>query len=168
MIGLFIHYPGNIAGLMNDQERSRIILKKTTVKTILVCSARPLQWVKQECKIFFNCYSVDEFRTSQICLICNNCLWDVRKHLRSKLHGKTLKIRGLKAILIDTWIVMMSGVLTFIAKRGLPIPKSWVALSLVGTTIHRFTSTVTSDQNMKSWLLHIYYFVSDNRKILET
>ena len=56
----------------------------------------PCKWVKQECKIFFKCYSVDEFRTSQICPICDNRLWDVRKRLRSKLHGKTFKIRGLK------------------------------------------------------------------------
>ena len=42
----------------------------------------PCKWVKQECKHYFTCYSVDEFWTSQICPECNDRLLDLRKHLR--------------------------------------------------------------------------------------
>ena len=53
----------------------------------------PCKWVKRECRQFFDCYSVDEFRTSQICPTCNDRLFNVRKHLRN---GKTIWVRGLK------------------------------------------------------------------------
>ena len=53
----------------------------------------PCKWVKRECQHFFRCYSVDEFRTSQICPTCNDRLYNVRKHLRN---GKTIWVRGLK------------------------------------------------------------------------
>ena len=59
----------------------------------------PCKWVKQECKHYFTwCYSVDEFRTSQICPKCNNCLLDLRKHLRkrSKSGRRVIILRGLK------------------------------------------------------------------------
>ena len=59
----------------------------------------PCKWVKQECKHYFTCYSVDEFRTSQICPKCNDRLFDVRKHL-TRRNNKTAKRvffpRGLK------------------------------------------------------------------------
>ena len=53
------------------------------------------KWVKHECKRYFTCYSVDEFRTSQICPTCNDRLFNVRKHL---CHGRrhTVMVRGLK------------------------------------------------------------------------
>ncbi len=38
----------------------------------------PCKWVKRECKLYFNCFMVDEFRTSQICPTCNERLLDVR------------------------------------------------------------------------------------------
>ena len=53
----------------------------------------PCKWVKRECKHYFKCYSVDEFRTSQICPTCNERLYNVRKHLRN---GKIIWVRGLK------------------------------------------------------------------------
>ena len=55
----------------------------------------PCKWVKRECKNFFTCYSVNEFRTSQICPTCNERLLDVRKHLR-KGDRRTEMVRGLK------------------------------------------------------------------------
>ena len=63
----------------------------------------PCKWVKRECKLFFNCFTVDEFRTSQICPTCNERLWDVRKHLRdSEDKRRTKMIRGLKYCSSDT------------------------------------------------------------------
>lgn len=53
----------------------------------------PCKWVKRECRQYFDCYSVDEFRTSQICPRCNDRLFNVRKHLRN---GKIVWVRGLK------------------------------------------------------------------------
>lgn len=55
----------------------------------------PCKWVKRECKYFFTCYSVNEFRTSQICPTCNNRLFNVRKHLRNG-RRRTIMVRGLK------------------------------------------------------------------------
>ncbi len=55
----------------------------------------PCKWVKRECKNYFTCYSVNEFRTSQICPTCNERLLDVRKHLRTGPR-KTVMVRGLK------------------------------------------------------------------------
>jgi hypothetical protein len=55
----------------------------------------PCKWVKRECKNYFTCYSVDEFRTSQICPTCNQRLMDVRKHLRDGPR-RTVIVRGLK------------------------------------------------------------------------
>ncbi len=55
----------------------------------------PCKWVKRECKNYFTCYSVNEFRTSQICPTCNERLLDVRKHLR-KGPRQTVMVLGLK------------------------------------------------------------------------
>lgn len=54
----------------------------------------PCKWVKRECKNFFTCYSVNEFRTSQICPRCNERLLNVRKHSRNTNTSRNL--RGLK------------------------------------------------------------------------
>jgi hypothetical protein len=63
----------------------------------------PCKWVKRECKLYFNCFNVDEFRTSQICPTCNSRLWDVRKHLRNPVDGRRTKmIRGLKYCCSDS------------------------------------------------------------------
>ena len=57
----------------------------------------PCKWVKRECKLYFKCFNVDEFRTSQVCPSCNERLWDVRKHLRKPVgRRRTMMIRGLK------------------------------------------------------------------------
>ena len=55
----------------------------------------PCKWVKHECKQYFTCYSVDEFRTSQICPTCNDRLFNVRKHLQNG-RRHTVMVRGLK------------------------------------------------------------------------
>ncbi len=55
----------------------------------------PCKWVKRECKNVFTCYSVNEFRTSQVCPTCNSRLLNVHKHLRSG-DRPTRNIRGLK------------------------------------------------------------------------
>ena len=55
----------------------------------------PCKWVKRECRNYFTCYSVNEFRTSQICPSCDSRLLSVRKHLRSGKR-RTIMIRGLK------------------------------------------------------------------------
>jgi hypothetical protein len=63
----------------------------------------PCKWVKRECKLYFKCFNVDEFRTSQICPLCNECLWDVRKHIRNPVgRRRTIMIRGLKYCNSDT------------------------------------------------------------------
>ncbi len=67
-----------------------------------MCSI-PCKWVKRECKLYIKCFNVDEFRTSQICPTCNECLWDVRKHLRKPVDKRRTKmIRGLKYCSSDT------------------------------------------------------------------
>jgi hypothetical protein len=39
----------------------------------------PCKWVKLKCKEFFNCITINEHRTSQICPKCNSHLFDVCK-----------------------------------------------------------------------------------------
>ena len=56
----------------------------------------PCKWVKERCKNYFECYSVNEFRTSQVCPTCNERLLNVRKQLRRGCARRTLMVRGLK------------------------------------------------------------------------
>ena len=55
----------------------------------------PCKWVKKECKEFYhcNCITVNEFRTSQVCPVCNSRLFDIKKLTDD---GRTKKVRGLK------------------------------------------------------------------------
>ena len=53
----------------------------------------PCKWVKSECKHFFKTFSINEFRTSQVCPDCNQRLFNVRKDLRN---GSRTYVRGMK------------------------------------------------------------------------
>ena len=53
----------------------------------------PCKWVKNKCKEFFPCITINEFRTSQICPTCNQRLFEVYK---LNEEGKKRTIRGLK------------------------------------------------------------------------
>ena len=53
----------------------------------------PCKWVKRECSLFYHTILVNEFRTSQVCPVCDARLYDVRKHYKN---GKIDKVRGLK------------------------------------------------------------------------
>ncbi len=53
----------------------------------------PCKWVKEECKEFYHCITVNEFRTSQVCPVCNSRLFDVKKLTEG---GSVKKVRGLK------------------------------------------------------------------------
>ena len=64
--------------------------------TLNYCNININHEVKRECKYYFTCYSVNEFRTSQICPTCNSRLFNVRKHLRNGSRRRTVMVRGLK------------------------------------------------------------------------
>jgi hypothetical protein len=98
--------------------------------------------------LFFNCFTVDEFRTSQICPTCNERLLDVRKHLpESEDKRRTKMIRGLKYCSSDTCrshryrIGMMLGATTYTESRGLNFLRSWNGDSQAGKTPHLFMSS---------------------------
>jgi hypothetical protein len=52
----------------------------------------PCKWVKNKCKEFFPCIIINEFRTSQICPVCNSRLFDVSELTDE---GRKKAIRGL-------------------------------------------------------------------------
>lgn len=39
----------------------------------------PCKWVKKECKEFYHCITMNEFRTSQVCLVSNSWIFDIKK-----------------------------------------------------------------------------------------
>jgi hypothetical protein len=53
----------------------------------------PCKWVKEECKEFYHCITINEFRTSQVCPVCNSRMFDVKKIMDD---GPVKKVRGLK------------------------------------------------------------------------